>query len=279
MAGAGVLAGAATAVSVAPAETVTPPSVEVAAPTPSTPRVEGTWRPAQPRPKASTPAAKSDVQGETVVSPPASPPPAPAPSPTSFLVADAAVPSVELFGPGGAPAGRALPNPTKYDLPLVFRVMAEHGEWLDVQVPSRPNGMRAFIRRSDVLLRTVPNWIKVELSTRKVTVFHGDTPLMETIGTIGKPTTPTPTGWFYVDASVILTDPTGPYGTGQLALSGFSDVLRNFAGGEGQIALHGTDAPEFLGWEASNGCVRLENGTFLRVQELAPTGTPVHIVP
>ena len=31
--------------------------------------------------------------------------------------------SVELFGAGGVPMGRALPNPTKYDLPLVFRVM------------------------------------------------------------------------------------------------------------------------------------------------------------
>ena len=196
-----------------------------------------------------------------------------------FLVADAAVPSVELFAAGGVPLDRSLPNPTKYGLPLVFRVMEDHGRWLDVQLPTRPNGTRAFVRRTDVVLRTVPNWIRVVLSTRRVTVFNGFTPLLETVGAVGRATSVTPTGWFYVDASVLLTDPTGPYGAGQLTLSGFSEVYTSFAGGEGQIALHGTNAAGSIGQAASNGCVRLENGAFLRVQELAPTGTPVQIVP
>lgn len=278
MACVGMAAGAVTAVAVAPAPTnVVHPEAEVAAPAPPEVEVEGLWQPPAPEPRPATTKPKVEVVGEEVAAPVVAD--VPPPSPTSFVVADAAVPSVELFGAGGVPMGRALPNPTKYDLPLVFRVMEDQGEWLDVQVPSRPNGMRAFIRASDVTLRTVPNWIKVELSTRKVTVFHGDTPLLETIGAIGKATSPTPTGWFYVDASVLLTDPTGPYGTGQLALSGFSDVYTSWAGGEGQIALHGTNAPGLLGQAASNGCVRLENSVLLQVQDLAPTGTPVQIIP
>jgi lipoprotein-anchoring transpeptidase ErfK/SrfK len=62
-------------------------------------------------------------------------------------------------------------------------------------------------------------------------------------------------------------------------MSGFSEVYTSWGGGEGQIALHGTNAPGLLGQAASNGCVRLENTVFLQVQELAPTGTPVQIVP
>jgi lipoprotein-anchoring transpeptidase ErfK/SrfK len=274
MACAGAAAGALTAVAVAPEPQVTP-SVAVAAPAPTTAPVERPRRAREKPPVAAE--TKTAVLGETVAAP-ATTQPKPAPNPTSFVVADAVVGSVELFGADGVPMGRALPNPTKYDLPLVFRVMEDQGTWLDVQLPSRPNGMRAFIRRRDVTLRTVPNWIKVQIGTRKVTVFHGDTPLLQTIGAVGKATSPTPTGWFYVDASVILTDPTGPYGTGQLAMSGFSEVYTSWGGGEGQIAIHGTNAPGLLGQAASNGCVRLENGVLLQVQELAPTGTPVQIV-
>ena len=128
-------------------------------------------------------------------------------------------------------------------------------------------------------LRTVPHWIKVELGARKVTVLDGYTAIFETTGVVGKATAATPTGWFYVDASVLLTDATGPYGSGQLALSGFSDVYTSWGGGDGQIALHGTNANGLLGQAASNGCVRLDNAALLRIQDLAPTGTPVLIVP
>jgi lipoprotein-anchoring transpeptidase ErfK/SrfK len=277
MACVGILAGAVAAVTIAPSITespkVTPAAVHVAAPTPSAPKVEGDW---QPKPKAEAPKEEPDVEVEarSLVAKRA-----PLPMPTWFVAADAVVPSVELYAAGGVPMGRAMSNPTQYGLPLVFRVMKDQGPWLDVQVSTRPNGFRAFIKRSDVKIRLVPNWIKVRLSDRSVTVFHGDTPLLQTVGTIGKAESPTPTGWFFVDASVILNNPNGPYGSGQLALSGYSDVYYHFAGGVGQIALHGTNAPGLMGQAASNGCVRLVNDVFLEVQKLAPLGTPVQIVP
>jgi len=275
MACVGVCAGAVAAVTVAPALTdspkVTPAAVDVAAPTPSAPKVEGHWQPKHEAPKAEP---QVDVEAQSLVASKAQ-----YRMPTWFVAADAIVPSVELYAAGGVPMGRAMSNPTQYGLPLVFRVMKDQGQWLDVQVSTRPNGFRAFIKRSDVKLRMVPNWIKVRLSTRSVTVYHGDTPLLQTTGTIGKPTSPTPTGWFFVDASVILDDQNGPYGSGQLALSGYSDVYYHFAGGIGQIALHGTNAPGLMGQAASNGCVRLVNSTFSEVQKLAPLGTPVQIVP
>ena len=132
--------------------------------------------------------------------------------------------------------------------------MEDHGRWLDVQLPTRPNGTRAFVRRTDVVLRTVPNWIRVVLSTRRVTVFNGFTPLLETVGAVGRATSVTPTGWFYVDASVLLTDPTGPYGAGQLTLSGFSEVYTSFAGGDGPDRLA---RDERHGFDRSGGQQRL----------------------
>lgn len=200
---------------------------------------------------------------------------------TSFLAADAVVPSVPLYtAPGRVlEGGRTMANPTREGLALVFLVKERRGQWLDVQVSARPNGMRAWVRAADVRLRTVPNWIRVELGTRRITVFHGDTPLFATTVAVGKPASPTPTGVFFVDGAVRLVPDDGPYGAGQLSVSGFSDVYQRFGGGIGQIALHGTNAPGLIGQPASNGCVRLTNPDLRRVMALAPTGTPVEIVP
>ena len=45
-----------------------------------------------------------------------------------------------------------------------------------------------------------------------------------------------------------------------------------------QLALHGTNRPELLGQNVSNGCVRMANESIDQVMALAPLGTPVTIV-
>lgn len=206
------------------------------------------------------------------------PPPAPS-HPTSFTVADAIGPRVELFSAPATPAGDGLDNPTWEGLAVVFLVLEETPEWLQVRVSTRPNSRVAWIRRVDVTLRTVPNWIKVELGAKRVTVLHGDTALLSTTVAIGDADTPTPLGDYFVDGVVRLDPPDPAYGAGQVSVSGFSETLTSFGGGVGQIALHGTQATHLLGQETSNGCVRLDNASIATVMDLAPTGTPVEIVP
>ena len=46
----------------------------------------------------------------------------------------------------------------------------------------------------------------------------------------------------------------------------------------GQIALHGTNRPQLLGQNVSNGCVRMADESITAVMSLAPLGTPVTIV-
>ena len=53
---------------------------------------------------------------------------------------------------------------------------------------------------------------------------------------------------------------------------------QRFAGGIGQIAIHGWNNPSAMGRNVSNGCVRMNNADIARVAELAPLGTPVSIV-
>jgi len=201
-------------------------------------------------------------------------------TPTSFTVADAAGPTVRLFEAPDVPLASkpSMDNPTHEGLAVVFLVLEEDGPWLKVRVSSRPNHLVAWVLRSEVTLRTVKNRIVVEVGARRATVYHGDDVLLETVVAVGTEATPTPLGEFFVDGVVKVPYDTGPYGAYQVSVSGFSEVLHSFSGGNGQIALHGTNRPDLLGQPVSNGCVRMDNAAITSMAWLAPTGTPVQIV-
>ena len=74
---------------------------------------------------------------------------------------------------------------------------------------------------------------------------------------VGTPSTPTPRGRFFIEEALALS-PEAAGSPFALATSARSNVLQEFEGGPGQIALHGTNglsgAP---GTAASHGCIRL----------------------
>lgn len=79
-----------------------------------------------------------------------------------------------------------------------------------------------------------------------MTLFRDGRPVLETVGGIGSPATPTPTGSFYVNQRLIPTDTSGPFGPGAIGISAFSNVLTGWAQG-GPIAIHGTNQPWSIG--------------------------------
>ncbi len=204
------------------------------------------------------------------------------PDDPGFLVADAVSTLVDLYREPGVVLDEKpwMANPTHEGLPVVFEVLEEQPEYLKVRVSSRPNGLVAWVKRNQVTTRTVPNRVLVEVGARRVTVYKGETSeiLLQETAAVGTDRTPTPLGHFFVDGIVELAYKGGSYGTHQVSVSGFSDALQSFQGGNGQIALHGTNRPELLGQPVSNGCVRLSNDAIGRLAWLAPTGTPVEIV-
>jgi len=219
--------------------------------------------------------APAPVQLPLLTSEPA---PYPATAPGESDAADPLGPTVPLYQQPGAPQPfKTLTNPTWERVPLVLHVVADQGAWLQVQVNIRPNGTTAWVRQSDVALRRVPNRIIVELGARRLTVLHGNDVLAQHPVAIGAPSGPTPTGEFYIDATVHIANANGPYGVGQLSVSGFSDVYSSFGGGIGQIAMHGTNNPSAIGGTVSHGCIRLLNAAWTQVASLAPNGTPVSI--
>lgn len=203
-----------------------------------------------------------------------------------FRAGEAIVPVLSAYsapdpGPGAVPIATP-PNPTHEGYPLVVSIIeeSEDGQWLHVRLPQRPNGTTGWVRAADLRTWEVPNRIEVNLTTRRLTVYDGDsdTVLFDTDVAVGRPSTPTPLGDFHVDIVVPLGGHR-VYGWGQMSVSGFSEVLERFAGGIGQIAIHGWNDDSVMGTASSNGCVRMRNADIARVAELAPLGTPVRIVP
>jgi hypothetical protein len=193
-------------------------------------------------------------------------------------VADVKGSTIGLYStPGQAEADDAFDNPTWEGLALVFLVQERRGDWLEVQLNTRPNQTTAWVRAADVTLRQVTHRIVVSLAARSMTVYDGQTPVMEAPVAIGDPPPPPPTGNYYVDGAVRTPDPSGVYGPYQISVAAFSEVLMTFGSGVGQIAMHGTNAPSLVGSAVSNGCLRMRNADVTRLANTVPIGTPVQI--
>lgn len=161
-------------------------------------------------------------------------------------------------------------------LPLLGgKTGADGVRWLRVRLPGRPNGHTGWIRKRATVASTTHWRIVVDTSGRRVIVYKYGRPVRIVKAVVGKPSTPTPHGEFFVEEAIQLRagDVGAPFA---LALSARSNVLRQFAGGPGQIALHGlSNVGGILGSAASHGCVRLGNNTMRWLVVRIGPGVPV----
>lgn len=201
--------------------------------------------------------------------------------PNLSTVAEAVVPEVAVFAePDGAGEPiHVLAHPTEVGAPLVFLVDSSQDEWLQVLLPVRPNGSQGWIRASDVQLSTHTFHIDVPLSALRITVYDGEEVILDEPVGIGTSDTPTPGGRYYLKELLQPPDPDGAYGPFAYGLSGFSDQLTSFAGGDGVIGLHGTNDPSSIGRQVSHGCIRMSNEGITFLAGILPLGVPVQILP
>jgi lipoprotein-anchoring transpeptidase ErfK/SrfK len=163
-------------------------------------------------------------------------------------------------------------------LPVIAHTTGARGvEWLRVLLPGRPNGRTGWIKKQGTVTATTRWRLVVTLHDRRVTVLRDGRALRTFSAVIGKRATPTPTGSFFVEEAIELrrADVGAPFA---LALSARSNVLQEFAGGPGQIALHGLmNVGGVLGTAASHGCVRLANDVMQWLVARIGPGVPVTI--
>jgi lipoprotein-anchoring transpeptidase ErfK/SrfK len=142
---------------------------------------------------------------------------------------------------------------------LAHRTSSDGLHWLRVRLPGRPNGHTGWIKKR-ATVAVITHWhIVVDTSARRVTVYKWARPVRSFRAVVGKSSTPTPLGTFFVEETIRLRtgDVGAPYA---LALSARSNVLRRFEGGPGQVAMHGlANVGGVLGSAVSHGCVRLNS--------------------
>jgi lipoprotein-anchoring transpeptidase ErfK/SrfK len=202
-------------------------------------------------------------------------------APYERLVANAVSPRIPAFRhPGAGQPLHVFRNPDEYRARHIFLVQRIGPDgWLKVFLPVRPNGTTGWIRDRDVKLRTNPYRVEIDLGRNRLAVLEAGEVIMRESVTAGTGGTPTPTGLFYTTILVESQDPGGAYGPYVFGLSAFSEVLFSFGGGNGQVAIHGTNAPGALGEDVSHGCVRVRNPAIRRLAHFLPLGTPVRIRP
>lgn len=163
-------------------------------------------------------------------------------------------------------------------LPVIARSIDPSGvRWLDVMLPGRPDGSTGWIAQQGTRPLVTPWRIVVALAARRVSVYDNGRLARSFQAVVGKPSTPTPTGRFFVEETVQMppSEAGGPYA---LALSARSNVLQEFEGGPGQIGIHGRDnLGGTLGTAASHGCVRLATASIDWLVARVGPGTPVTI--
>lgn len=211
------------------------------------------------------------------------------PPPTEVVtyVATARFSGIAVFdNPESQQVVALLPNPWFINddpstaVPLVFHVETFRPDgWAEVLLPLRPNGSTGWIRTAEATFTPIHYRVTVELGAHRLRVFQDSDVVLEDTVAVGAPRTPTPVGKFFVRALLRAPNPNTVYGPFAFGLSGHSDVLEQFNGGDGEVGIHGNNDASVLGRDVSHGCVRMSNELITTLSSFLPLGTPVEIVP
>jgi lipoprotein-anchoring transpeptidase ErfK/SrfK len=217
----------------------------------------------------------------TAVPPPGAiavpPPPGVSPISSSTVVYVNGPPTIQVYaGPDPSKPMTVLKGHNSIGQPEAFLVVdASTPGWYQVLLPVAPNGTKGWVRAGDVQVATTGSFLLVSLS--RFALYHYENGrLMSSVRVaIGRPTTPTPTGLFYIWASQAVSS--APYNPGIFALNGFTDKpVPGFLGAS--LGVHGWTDPSVIGTQASNGCVRVATADFRPLLDSLILGTPVEIV-
>jgi hypothetical protein len=205
---------------------------------------------------------------------------------TGATVAKVVVPADVLRAPGAGPrewrAATQTPWGRNPSWLLVLGCARDPvgREWLRVLLPIRPNGASGWIRADFVLLARSAYSVEIRTRTAELSVYKAGRLIRRVGAVVGAPSTPTPDGLFAAYDPVPQPHPDGFVGPWVIHLTGHSDVLDDYGGGPGRVAIHGRGGASLsvpLGSASSHGCIRVDNDVVSWLVRTIPMGTPVRI--
>lgn len=186
---------------------------------------------------------------------------------------------VPVFDQPGGDAIAVLPT-TQLGSDTWVPVIAEEPGWVQVLLPSRPNGSTGWLSTQDntLTIRSTTDRIVIDRAAFRLTLYRDH----QQIGTwsvgVGTAAAPTPTGRTFVLAS--LTDAKQKFSPVIFPLGIHSATYTTYGGGPGTTGIHGWPTTDVFGRPSSDGCIRVPAdalATFTSPIDPVPIGTPVLI--
>jgi len=181
-----------------------------------------------------------------------------------------------------APSIARLRYRTEDGQPEVYLVLRSYVDsksrtWLLVRIPARPNGQTGWVTDQQLgPLHLVRTKLRINRRTLRATLFRSGIAIWSSPIGVGKRSTPTPAGHFYVRERLRNLRGNPLYGPWAFGTSAYS-ILSDWPGG-GVVGIHGTDQPNLIPGRPSHGCIRVPNRNISRLAHLLPIGTPVQIL-
>lgn len=148
--------------------------------------------------------------------------------------------------------------------------------WLRLRIPMRREARIGWVEAAAFgAPHVVRTQLVVDRRHMRATLYRAGRRIWRSMIGVGKASTPTPAGHFWIRERLHSTDPNGPYGPWAFGTSAYSR-LSDWPGG-GVIGIHGTDQPDLIPGRPSHGCIRVPNAAIRRLAHLMPVGTPVRI--
>lgn len=164
---------------------------------------------------------------------------------------------------------------------LVLSSATYRGErWVKLKLAQRPNDSAAWFKRDRMQLGYTPYWVRIRTKYRTVTVFRKGKRVRRFRSVVGAPGTPTPRGLGAIYEHNRQPDPGDFIGPWAMSTTFLSEVLDNYGGGPGRVAIHGRAGASLLdplGTARSHGCIRISNDPIRWIARNVPSGTPVRI--
>jgi lipoprotein-anchoring transpeptidase ErfK/SrfK len=146
--------------------------------------------------------------------------------------------------------------------------------WEQIAVPMRPNGSTGWVKRSWLGQPIISHTLMVvNRAERSLTVYHNGAAIYTAPVGVGKPSTPTPPGHFWIAESFASSDPFyGPWAFGTTDYATITD----WADG-GMVGVHGTNEPSLIPGDPSHGCVRMLDADVLKLKTMIAIGSAIWI--
>jgi L,D-transpeptidase catalytic domain len=163
---------------------------------------------------------------------------------------------------------------------LLLRVHSDSQgrEWIRLRIPGRPNGRTGWVLGYDLgAFHLTHTLITVDRARLRIYLSEHGRRIWSAPVAVGKPSTPTPPGHFWIRERIKIDDPNSGYWPYAFGTSDYS-TLTDWPGG-GVVGIHG---PYYEPWAipgtVSHGCIRLRSSDDAWLAGHIGVGTPVRIL-